>query len=96
MSQTEIQIQENVRHMPMYKVLIHNDPVTTFQFVVYILMYVFSKDINTAWSLANEVHTSDVGLAGVYPLEHAEHLVDLATSRARTEKFPLTFSIEPD
>jgi len=96
MSQTETQIQEQVRHMPMYKVLIHNDPVTTFKFVIYILMYVFGKDINTAWSLANEVHNSDVGLAGVYPLEHAEHLVDLATSRARTEKFPLTFSIEPD
>jgi ATP-dependent Clp protease adaptor protein ClpS len=96
MSQTEIQIQEKVRHIPMYKVLIHNDPVTTFQFVVYILMYVFSKDINAAWSLADEVHRSGVGLAGVYSLEHAEHLVDIAASRARSEKFPLTFSIEPD
>lgn len=96
MSQTEIQTQDTVRHMPMYKVLIHNDPVTTFQFVIYILIYVFSKDTKTAASLADEVHNSGVGLIGVYPLEHAEHLVDQATSRARTEKFPLTFTIEPD
>jgi len=80
----------------MYKVLIHNDPITSFQFVVRILMYIFNKDVNTAWSLANTVHNSGVGLAGVYPLEHAEHLVDQATGLARTEKYPLAFSIEPE
>jgi len=95
MSQTELETKTSVRHMPMYKVLIHNDPVTSFEFVVRILVYVFNREVKAAWKLAHEVHTSDVGLAGIYPLEHAEHLVEQAKSLARTEKYPLTFSIEP-
>ena len=74
----------------------HNDPITSFQFVVRILMYIFNKDVNTAWSLADAVHNTGMGLAGIYPLEHAEHLVDQATGLARTEKYPLAFSIEPE
>lgn len=90
------QVESKIRQMPMYKVIAHNDPVTTFKFVTWVLIDVFNKTIEEAFILTKQIHERDFGIVGVYSLEHAEHLVDIATSQARTEKFPLTFSIEPD
>lgn len=95
MTQVEELVKEKVRQMPMYKVLVHNDPITTFQFVILVLITIFNKESEEALRLTKEIHLKDIGLAGVYPLEHAEHLVDLAKSLARTQKFPLAFTIEP-
>lgn len=86
---------EKTRHMPMYKVIMHNDDKTTMDFVVGILQGVFNKKLEDAMKLMMEIHQTGVGLAGVYPLEHAELRVDTTHSLARAKKFPLTCSIEP-
>ena len=95
MSQTVVETSAITRLMPMYRILIHNDPITTFEFVVKVLVQVFNKEVEFASKLALEVHLNEIGLVGVYPLEHAEFLVDQAKAMALTEKFPLTFTIEP-
>lgn len=95
MQQTEIEPRSVTRQMPLYKVLIHNDPITSFHLVVMLLVQVFNKPFETACQIAMETHERDIGLVGIYSLEHAEFLVDQATGKARTEKSPLTFSIEP-
>ena len=94
-TQTVVETEEQVRHMPMFKVLIHNDDKTHFDFVIMTLMKVFNKKIAEAHAITSEVHNTGVGLAGVYALEHAELKVDIVHSTARAHGFPLTASIEP-
>jgi ATP-dependent Clp protease adaptor protein ClpS len=82
--------------MPMYKVLVHNDPVTTIEFVVKTLMDVFRKTEEEACLIAREANDSDIALVDVMPLEHAEMRVEIAHSLALSAKCPLKFTIEPE
>ena len=81
---------------PRYRVLIHNDDVTTMAFVVRVLRTVFALDFAQSWKVMMEAHTQGVSLVAVLPLEQAEFKVEKAHSMARTAKYPLTFTYEPD
>jgi ATP-dependent Clp protease adaptor protein ClpS len=94
-TQTITETEVVTRTMPMFKVLIHNDDKTHFDFVVMVLMKVFSKPVLDAFNITKSVHQTGIGLAGVYALEHAEMRRDQVHSMARANKFPLTASIEP-
>jgi len=83
------------RTCPMYKVIMHNDDVTSMEFVIQVLVTIFSKELTAATQIMLEIHNTGSGLAGIYALEHAELKVDQCHSLARTQKFPLTCSIEP-
>ena len=83
------------RTCPMYKVIMHDDSVTSMEFVTQILVMIFNREIQDAVKVMLEIHETGAGLAGVYALEHAELKVDQTHSLARTAKFPLTCSIEP-
>lgn len=84
------------RLTPLYRVLIHNDDVTPMDFVVIVLIQVFKKDMREAHEIMLEAHGAGTALVTVLPLEQAELRVDQAHSLARTAKFPLTFSYEPE
>ena len=88
--------EERTKHAPMYKVLIHNDDVTTFGFVIGLLVIIFKKEVQEAVEIADEAHKKDVALVTVMPLELAELRVDQAHSKARAMKYPLTFTYEPE
>jgi len=88
--------QEKPRLAPRYRVLIHNDDVTPMDFVVYVLMNVFKKTVNDAADIMITAHNTGVALVVVLPLEEAELRADQAHSMARTAKFPLTFTYEPE
>lgn len=83
------------RTCPRYKVLCHDDPITTMDFVVGLLRGVFKKTPSDAQRLMMEVHRGGVALIEVVPFELAELHVDQAHSKARGQGFPLTLSIEP-
>lgn len=87
--------KSKVRLCPMYKVIMHNDAITTMDFVVDILMILYNKALIDAVQIMLEIHTTGQGLAGIYALEHAELKVEQTHSLARAQKFPLTCSIEP-
>jgi ATP-dependent Clp protease adaptor protein ClpS len=89
-------VDEKSKRAPMWKVLFHNDDATTMEFVVWVLMRYFGHDIEKAKAITMEVHNTGQGLAGVYPQEVAELKKDQTVSAARTQKFPLTVTIEPD
>ncbi|MCB1694423.1 MAG: ATP-dependent Clp protease adaptor ClpS [Pseudomonadales bacterium] len=84
------------KRAPMWKVIFHNDNVTTTEFVTWVLMRFFGHDIDKAKKIMLEVHNTGQGLAGTYPQEVAELKKDQVTSTARTQKFPLVVTIEPD
>lgn len=93
---TETETTEKTSYYKMYKVIMHNDPKTTMDFVIAILVRFFEKDAKSAVKLMLEIHEKGSGLAGVYPYEGAEFRVEQTHSLARTAGFPLSCSIEPE
>jgi ATP-dependent Clp protease adaptor protein ClpS len=87
---------EKSRLAPRYRVLIHNDDITTKKFVDRVLRSVFLLEETRAIQTMLEAHHAGVALVDVLPLEVAEFRVDQAHSMARTAKYPLTFTIEPE
>ena len=88
--------ETTTRLAPQYRVLIHNDDVTPMDFVVYVLLTIFKKAVPDAEEIMLAAHNSGVALVTVLPLEQAELRVDQAHALARTRKFPLTLTYEPE
>jgi ATP-dependent Clp protease adaptor protein ClpS len=80
---------------PQWKVLLHDDDITTFEFVIYLLRTIFRKEPEEAVRLTFEVHDTGVALITVTSLERAELYVEQVVSLARPRGFPLTATMEP-
>lgn len=91
---TTVEVESVVSLCPMYKVIMHNDPTTTVDFVIHVLMTIFKLSSEKSVELTILIHNTGLALVGVYPLEHAEFKVDQTHSLARAQKFPLTCTIE--
>lgn len=83
------------RQAPLYKVLFHDDEITTMEFVIGILQQYFGHDFVSATTIMLEVHHTGLGLAGTYPFEIAELKRDQTVSAARPH-FPLAVTLELD
>lgn len=79
-----------------YRVIIHNDDVTTFEFVINILVTVFHLSFAKATHIAFETHYTGASYVCTLPLQEAKNKVFKAQFAARQRGFPLTFSIEPE
>jgi len=83
-------------HEPRYRILIHNDDVTPFFFVMMVLRNIFKLSREIAEHVTLTAHIQGIALVMIRPKAEAENLVKKAHMAARLEGFPLTFSIEPD
>lgn len=92
----EIESQQREQLLPLYRVLIHNDPMTPMEYVVTVLQQVFSKSMVESARIMLEAHHGEVALVEIVPLERAEFHVERAHSLARARKFPLSFTFEPE
>jgi ATP-dependent Clp protease adaptor protein ClpS len=81
---------------PPWRVLIHNDDVTTFEFVERMLQTIFKLSREVAEHIAWLTHTNGIALVCVRPRSEAERLVGQAIFAARIEGFPLVLTCEPD
>ena len=88
--------RDDVTEPSMYRVLLLNDDYTTMEFVVEILMLVFSKSVEEATQIMLNVHRIGVGLCGVYTYEVAETKVDTVHALAKERDFPLKCSMEKE
>lgn len=79
----------------LWRVLLHNDDFTTMEFVILVLVTVFSKDPGEANQLMLEVHQRGVCLAGVYTHEVAETKVLTVEQMAQAAQFPFLCTMEP-
>lgn len=77
-----------------YDVLLHNDDYTTHDFVVQLLVVLFSRSPEDALAITREVHDHGIGSAGRYSLREARLLVERATALARDADHPLRLSIQ--
>jgi ATP-dependent Clp protease adaptor protein ClpS len=81
---------------PPYRILIHNDDVTPFDFVISVLRSVFLLGARDAWVVTTRAHVTGVAYVMTLPFEEAKYRVGKAHSLARAGGYPLTFTIEPD
>jgi ATP-dependent Clp protease adaptor protein ClpS len=89
-------VAEETRLAPRWKVILHNDDVTTFAFVIWLLMEVFQKPKEEAERLTSEIHRTGAAMAAVTTRERAELYVEQVHSLARPRGFPLAASMEPE
>jgi ATP-dependent Clp protease adaptor protein ClpS len=90
------EVREEVTEPPLYKVLIHNDDFTPKNFVVEIVMAVFSKSMEEATRIMWQAHHNGIGLCGLYPFEVAETKIKVVTETAREYGFPLRLTMEEE
>ncbi len=92
----EFVVQDEEELERPYRVIIHNDNVTTFDFVISVLVTIFFLSFARAMSVALEAHTIGNAYVATLPLEEAKSRVFKAQYLARQNGFPLTFTIEPE
>jgi len=90
------EIRDETDEPPMYKVLLHNDDYTTMDFVVEILILVFSKPPEEAVEIMLNVHRKGIGICGVYTYEISETKVETVHALAREHGFPLKCTMEKE
>lgn len=79
-----------------FKVIFHNDNITTMEFVTDVLRTVFKKPADEAVTLMMRVHREGQAVVGIYSYDMAMTKVSIATSMARREGFPLSITCEPE
>ncbi len=79
---------------PLSKVICHDDPSTTMDFVVSVLRGVFRLPQARAVERMLHVHHSGAALIGCYPKSLAKRRAERAMALARANGFPLTFTVE--
>lgn len=82
-TQSDVAVAERqkLKEPSKYKVVIHDNPFTSFEEVIFIVSRCFNKTEEEATAIANKVHLEKKGVCGVYSKEVAEsklQLVDMA------------------
>jgi ATP-dependent Clp protease adaptor protein ClpS len=81
---------------PLYKVFIHNDDITPFDFVIVVLTRFFQLDGATAELVTFAAHTAGIAYVTTLPLPEAKRRINKARFAASLEGYPLSFSLEPE
>ena len=90
----EKEARKKTAFLPLYKVIMWDDNVTTTEFVIRMLVKVFGKDYDTAEKLMLEVHLTGASHVDTLPLERAEFKVQQVHMAASFENYPFKCSIE--
>ncbi|MBL8055500.1 MAG: ATP-dependent Clp protease adaptor ClpS [Anaerolineales bacterium] len=76
------------------RIIVHNDDVTPYDFVILILRQVFGLAPNQAERVTLRAHVTGLAYVMTLPIEEAKHRVGRAHGLARQAGFPLAFTIE--
>ena len=80
----------------LYRVLLHNDDVTPFDYVMNMLGMLFGLSSEISEHVAMTAHTEGIAVVIIRPRSEAERLSGSAKRIARADGYPLTFSVEPE
>ncbi len=79
-----------------FRVVFHNDDVTTMEFVVMVLRVVFFKEESEAEGLMLKVHRQGKATVGVYPRDIAVSKREKAAKMAKEAGYPLRITCEEE
>lgn len=86
-------VREKNNEPQEYLVIMHNDDVTTMDFVVMVLKQIFRKTEHDAIKIMLEVHIKGKGVAGKYPYDIARTKAEQTMRLARTNNYPLRLTV---
>lgn len=92
----DIDLTNAEQHEQRWYVVVHNDDITPFDYVLRILTGLFLLSDEMAEHVATTAHSEGKAVVVVRPRPEAERLVKVAQSRARIDGYPLSFTIEPE
>jgi ATP-dependent Clp protease adaptor protein ClpS len=81
---------------PLFRILIHNDDVTPYEYVILVLRIIFGLSQELAEHITWIAHTQGIAPVVTRPKSEAQRLVSQAHAAARADGFPLAFSLEPE
>jgi len=84
----------DIQRPKLYKVILHNDDYTTMDFVIEILITVFSKPVSEATKIMLDVHKKGKGIVGLFTYDIAQTKTTIVDAMAREKQYPLKTSIE--
>lgn len=98
MSDTAVKIKKqlDLKEPPLYKVIFIDDDVTPVDFVINVLMTVFSHTLEESQELTYKVDAEGSAIVAVLPYEIAEQHGIEVTVLARNNNYPLQVKIEAD
>ena len=88
-------VESNTSHEDLWKIIAHDDDVTTMEFVVRIMVQVFQKPLIFAEAIMWQIHNEGNSIVDALPKAEAEFRVRKAMAAARLEGFPFKLTIEP-
>ncbi len=80
----------------MSKVILLNDDFTTMDFVVYILVDIFSKNWEEAENLMLKIHNEGKAICGIYPYDIAQTKATIARKKSKEAGYPLRIIVEAE
>jgi ATP-dependent Clp protease adaptor protein ClpS len=92
----EVTTEQAIALEPLWRVMIHNDDVTPYDFVVQVLVSIFKLSDAVAEMITLSAHLTGKAHVVTRPKREAETLVNKAHFAARMEDYPLTFTLEPE
>lgn len=93
-NQPLVENSQDIQEPKLYKVIMHNDNITTMDFVVQILVDVFHKSVEDASEIMMKIHTQGKEICGIYPREIAEFRIFRTFQLAKNAHFPLMCTME--
>ena len=90
LEETETELED------LYRIIIHNDPVTPMDFVVYVLKTIFYLSNPKAAEIMLNAHIYGNAYVQTVSKSEAEKRINKAHSLADSEGYPLQFSMEPE
>jgi ATP-dependent Clp protease adaptor protein ClpS len=95
-NELELDLEIDLLKPKMYKVILHNDDYSTFDFVISILKEVFQKSEEEAINITLKVDREGFAVVGIYPKEIAETKVMLVKQISKESNFPLLATMEEE
>ena len=93
---TQINVNNELKEPPMFKIIYLNDSGTTMEFVIDSLMNFFDYNTDTAVKITQDIHEAGSAVVAVLPYEIAEQKGIEVTICARTANMPLQIKLEPE
>ena len=85
-----------LRPPKMYNVIMHNDDVTTIEFVIMVLVEIFAKDHEEAMEIATYIHENGSHVVATTSREIAESKANTTIKLANLNNFPLRVTVEQE
>ena len=92
-TQDLIELSNVLQEPAKFAVMLHNDDVTTMDFVVEILVQIFHKSVQEAAALMLDVHENGQAIAGIYSFDIAATKKSQVDILAAEKGFPLKLTI---